>query len=282
MSRHTSRRRSTSRRRRWLKLSVLLPKKRTRRGWWRALRRAPAFLQVALVLAVATTVFLTVNWTYQVVRKPSELWFPVAEQLYKTPEQTWWQYGALFRKHATETIPPELLAALAQIEGSGNPIVRTYWRWALTHEPFEIYRPASSAVGMYQITDGTFAQARRYCVHNHVVVEDGPWHDVRSCWFNALYTRTVPSHAVELTAAFLDRAVARALGSHSVISATSRQKQDLAAVAHLCGAGAAAVYVRHGLKAPASQRCGDHAVRGYVDRVNQFVGEFARLHAADR
>ena len=65
---------------------------------------------------------------------------------------------------------------------------------------------------MYQITDGTFAQARRYCVHDHVVVEDGPWHDVRSCWFNALYTRTVPSHAVELTSAYLDARGTRALG----------------------------------------------------------------------
>ena len=52
---------------------------------------------------------------------------------------------------------------------------------------------------MYQITDGTFAEAKRYCIHDHAVVEDGPWHDPRSCWFNALYMRVVPSHAVELT-----------------------------------------------------------------------------------
>jgi len=32
-------------------------------------------------------------------------------------------------------------------------------------------------------------------------VEDG-------CWFNALYTRVKPSHAIELTAVFLDRNVA--------------------------------------------------------------------------
>ena len=25
---------------------------------------------------------------------------------------------------------PELLAALAQVEGSGNPVARTYWRWS--------------------------------------------------------------------------------------------------------------------------------------------------------
>jgi hypothetical protein len=43
---------------------------------------------------------------------------------------------------------PDLLAALAQVEGSGNPVVRTYWRFSLTNEPFENFRPASSAVGM--------------------------------------------------------------------------------------------------------------------------------------
>ena len=69
---------------------------------------------------------------------------------------------------------------------------------------------------MYQITDGTFERAKRYCIHDHVVVDDGPWHAWRSCWLNGLYFRVVPSHAVELTSAFLDRAVrtrSRAIGS---------------------------------------------------------------------
>ena len=46
--------------------------------------------------------------------------------------------------------------------------------------PFEVYRPASSSVGMYQTTDGTFERAKRYCIHDHVVVEQGPWHAWRS------------------------------------------------------------------------------------------------------
>ena len=55
---------------------------------------------------------------------------------------------------------PELLAALAQVEGAGNPVARTYWRWRLSWNPLELYRPASSAVGMYQITDATFQEAK--------------------------------------------------------------------------------------------------------------------------
>ncbi|MGH8649500.1 MAG: hypothetical protein ACREUP_09370, partial [Burkholderiales bacterium] len=152
-----------------------------------------------------------VNWIYQTVRKPSELFFPVSGALYKAPPETWRRYAPLFRKHSTAVITPELLAALAQVEGAGNPVARTYWRWQLTWNPFELYRPASSAVGMYQITDAAFREAKRYCIHDHIVLEDGPWHDFRSCWFNGLYARVVPSHAVEMTAAFLDRRVASAL-----------------------------------------------------------------------
>jgi hypothetical protein len=172
---------------------------------------------------------------------------------------------------------PDLLAALAQVEGSGNPVVRTYWRFSFGVEPFEIFRPASSAVGMYQITDGTFAIARRYCIHRHRVVEDGPWYDFKSCWWNALYTRTVPSHAVEMTAAYLDRGVADLLARHPGLPATLAQKQTLATMMHLCGAGAAAEYARRGLTLAAGQRCGTHDARSYVARVVGMQRRFKAL-----
>ena len=184
----------------------------TRRKLYRAFRSAPPWAQLTVGFVVLAAAALLLNGLYQVVRKPSELFFPVSGTLYKSPKETWDSYALIFKRHSTATITPEFLAALAQIEGSGNPIVRTYWRFSLWSQPFEIYRPASSAVGMYQITDGTFAEARRYCIHDHVVVQDGPWNDPHSCWFNSLYARTVPSHAVELTSAYLDRHVARALG----------------------------------------------------------------------
>jgi hypothetical protein len=217
---------------------------------------------------------LAVNWLYQVVRKPAELFFPVSGVLHKTPAQTWNQYGPLFREHSTATITPELLAAIAQVEGSGNPVARTYWRWRLTHEPFEIYRPASSAVGMYQITDGTYREAKRYCVRDHAVVTDGPWHDWNSCWFNWLYVRVVPSHAVEMTAALLDRQV-----TSIAAKATPLQKQDLAAVIHLCGVAGGRAYAARGFRPAAGQRCGDHDLRGYLARVNAMKRAFARLAA---
>ena len=169
------------------------------------MRVAPLAVQLIVGGPLLVIVWAPVNWMVQVVRKPAEVFGAVSGSLAKVPAQTWRQYGPLFDEHSTAVVTPELLAALAQVESSGNPVARTYWRWRFSWNPFELYRPASSAVGMFQITDGTFAEARRYCIHDHVVVEDGPWHDPHSCWFNALYTRVVAGHAVEMTAALLDR-----------------------------------------------------------------------------
>lgn len=243
----------------------------------RILLAAPLWAQIVLGIVVVLALWFAVNGVYQVVRKPAELFFPVSGALNKTPGETWRKYAPIFRAHATAAITPELLAALAQVEGAGNPVARTYWRWSLTWEPFEVYRPASSAVGMYQIIDGTFAEAKRYCIHNHVVVEDGPWYDLRSCWFNSFYTRVVPSHAVELTSAYLDRRVATTLERQRIAVATLEQKQDLAAVIHLCGAGAGNAYARRGFRLTAGQHCGDHDVGRYLAKVNAMKRVFEQL-----
>jgi hypothetical protein len=207
------------------------------------------------------------------------LFFPVSGTLYKSPVETWDAYASIFRRHSTATMTPEFLAALAQVEGSGNPIVRTYWRWSWKPRPFEMYRPASSAVGMFQITDGTFEEAKRFCIHDHVVVDDGPWDDWHSCWFNGLYFRVVPSHAVELTSAYLDRGVADALRRHHIRSATLAQRQNLATLMHLCGVGAGNLYARQGFRLPPGQRCGDHSAGGYIAKVQTMKRVFARLAA---
>jgi hypothetical protein len=273
-----ARRRGKSHKRlRGLRLGRFWPSARTRRRFMKRFRAAPGAVQITALAVVFVMSSIAVNWAYQVVRKPSELFFPISGQFYKDPAETWRAYGRLFERHSTPVMTPDLLAALAQVEGSGNPIVRTYWRFSLTNEPFEIFRPASSAVGMYQITDGTFAIARRYCVHRHRVVEEGPWYDFESCWLNEIYTRTVPSHAVEMTAAYLDRGVADVLARYPRLSATLEQKQTLATMMHLCGAGAAAEYARRGLQLTAGQRCGTHDARSYVARVATMQRRFRTL-----
>jgi hypothetical protein len=283
-SRQHSRARGTARRRRRLralKVAVIRPLARLLRRAFRATRAAPPTVQILIAAVVILGVFFAVNWVYQAIRKPTKMFFPVSDALAKAPPETWQRYGTLFRKHSTAVITPELLAALAQVEGAGNPVARTYWQWHMAWNPFELYHPASSAVGMYQITDSTFRQAKRYCIHDHMVVEDGPWHDAKTCWFNSLYSRVVPSHAIEMTAALLDRGVANAIRHPGIAAATLHQKQDLAAVIHLCGAGAGDRYAMRGFRLTAHQRCGDHDVREYLAQVNTMKRQFARLAAAD-
>jgi transglycosylase-like protein with SLT domain len=240
----------------------------------RLLLAAPLAVRLAALAVALVIVWSAANWTYQVIRKPSELFFPVSGTLTKAPAETWRSYAPLFRRHATATISPELLAALAQVEGAGDPVARTYWRWQVAWHPFEVYRPASSAVGMYQITDPTFREAKRFCVRDHVVAED-------ECWFRGLYTRVLPSHAVELTSAMLDRMVARTLDRRRIIAATLRQKQDLAAIIHLCGEGAGDGYARRGFRFTPGQQCGDHDAARYLAQVNGMKRQFARLAAGE-
>ena len=233
----------------------------------------------ALAGAIAVLAVLLVNLGYQVARKPAELFSPVAGALDKSPAETWRQYAPIFREHATPLVSAELLAALAQAEGAGNPVALTPWRFSLVTEPFEIYRPASSAVGMYQITDGTFEQARRYCIHDHASVQAGAWYDWRSCWFNALYLRVLPSDAAEMTSAFLDRNVAAILARRRLAQASARQKRDLAAAIHLCGVAAAEAFAAQGFRA-AGRRCGRHDLQAYLARVESLRRVFAGMSGA--
>jgi hypothetical protein len=240
----------------------------------------PPAVRTVAIAAAALGVFSMMNFVYHVVRKPTEMLFPVSGALNKVPAETWREYAPLFNEYSTANIAPELLAALAQVESAGNPLARN-WRWHLTWHPFEIYQPASSAVGMYQLTDAAFDDARHYCILHHAVVEEGAWNDWRSCWFNKFYSRVVPSHAIELTAVSLDRSVAEILARRPNAAASLQQTQDLAAIVHLCGAGPAAAFARSGFKLVPGERCGDHDVAVYLARANAMKRQFRRL-AAER
>jgi len=235
---------------------------------------APSGMRIFVIAATILAVFSATNFAYHVVRQPTELFFPVSGAFNKKPAQTWQQYAPLFREYSTAAITPELLAALAQVESAGNPLASTYWRWGLTWNPFTVYEPASSAVGMYQMTDAALAEARRYCIYHHTVVEEG-------CPLEGLYTRVVPSHAIVLTAVFLDRNVTAILSHQRSPAASPQKKQEVAAIIHLCGPASAKAFVRHGFYLTDRERCGDHDVATYLAQVNMLKQEFLRL-AADK
>jgi hypothetical protein len=85
-----------------------------------------------------------------------------------------------------------------------------------------------------------------------------------------------------MTSAYLDTRVNETLSRFGIRSASRQQRQDLATIIHLCGAGAGAAYARRGLRVTPGQQCGDHDVRGYLQRVQNMRRVFARLDAADR
>jgi len=236
--------------------------------------RAPRMVRIAGGAAALLAAAALLNVAYQTLRKPTELFAVVGHALDKEPEETWARYAPLFRKHATAAVTPELLAALAQTESSGNPLARTYWRWRWSLNPLAIYRPASSAVGLYQMTNPAFADAARFCVRGNAVTETG-------CGFTGLYTRAIPSHAIELASVYLDRNVTDVLARAGDVKASREQKQDLAAFIHLCGAGPATAYARRKFQMIADERCGDHSVASYIARVNAMKRQFLRLSADD-
>ena len=267
--------RTTRGRQGWKTLLRRVSRRRVARLVRRTLIATPRAIRIVCLAALVLVAFSLANLVYHVVRKPSELLFFVGSALDKEPIATWRQYEPLFHTYSTGTITPELLAALAQVESTGNPVARTYWRWQLAWNPFAVYKPASSAVGMYQMTDGAYAEAARYCIRGKAVVDT-------DCGFTGLYTRAIPSHAIELAAVYLDHNVAAVLARAPDVVASPQQKQDLAAFVHLCGAGPAAAFMRRGFQIVASERCGDHLVAAYLAKVNAMKRQFLRLAANDR
>ena len=108
------------------------------------------------------------------------------------------------------------------------------------------------------MTDAAFAEARHYCIRDHIVVEDG-------CSLTGLHSRVPPSRAIELTPVFLDRKVAAILARPLKLkaAASAQQKRELAAIIHLCGASSAKAFARRGFHPIAGERCGDQEVATY-------------------
>jgi len=104
---------------------------------------------------------------------------------------------------------------------------------------------------------------------------------VTGCSATLLHSRVVPRHATELTAVFLDRNVAGILGHRRNKRVSRQQREDLAAVIHLCGTGPAKAFARHGFRLLPGERCGDHDVAAYLDQINAMKRKFLSL-AAER
>ena len=222
--------------------------------------------------AAAAAAFFALNFVVQIASKPSELLRFAGLGTTRAPLDTWNQYGEQFQKHATPIATADFLAAIAQVESSGDALAQPAWTWRWSTRLFGLYAPASSAVGLMQMTDGNFAQARRLCVKQGRVVRD--------CALSALNSRLVAGHAIEMTSAFLQLSVEKTLARAPAPKAGLREKQKLAAVIHLCGPEKGPALVKAKFKPEALGRCGAHPVGPYVRRVMEQRRSFARRMGA--
>jgi hypothetical protein len=85
-----------------------------KRACWarRKLNAAPPAMRTVVTAATVLAVFFATNLV-SVVRKPTEMFFPVSGATSKMPAETCRQYAPLFRAYSTAIITLELLAALA-------------------------------------------------------------------------------------------------------------------------------------------------------------------------
>jgi hypothetical protein len=85
-------------RRDWTFFFLGLRRWRQRARWAQhKLNAAPSAMRIIVIVATILAVFCAANLVYQVVRKPTEMFFPVSGAMNKTPAETWRQYGPLFR-----------------------------------------------------------------------------------------------------------------------------------------------------------------------------------------
>jgi hypothetical protein len=77
----------------------------------------------------------------------------------------------------------------------------------------------------------------------------------------------------------LDRNVAAILSHRRKTKISRQQREELAAVIHLCGTGPATEFARRGFRVMPGERCGDHEVAAYLAQLNAIKRQFLNLAA---
>lgn len=222
----------------------------------------------------ALLILFAANTLVQVIRKPAEILNALGLSTTKTPYETWLSYSNDFKAHATNEMKPHFLAALAQTESSGNAAATPEWNLKWTDKLTKIFSPASSSVGLYQFTTGTYNRAKKLCIQDGAVVKEGPWHQLNSCWFNFLYLRTSASHSIEMASAYLTLAIQKMTKNIQNVSQSNINR--LAAVIHLCGEKKGEYFIKTNFNLNRLSHCGTHSVKNYVAKVERNLERFSR------
>ncbi len=215
-----------------------------------------------------------INFLFQIYQKPLEVLSLFSLTKPKTVMETWSSYGTDFQKYSTHQVPPELLAAIAQSESSGNPLASPGWTWKLSSLWSKIYSPASSSFGLFQSTKGTFAEGTDLCMIDREVIPRSPWYNFDSCWLHGIYSRAWPSHAIKAAALKLHFDLTSITRNHRIKNVSSTDRAKLAAVIHLCGRQRAEKFVRDRFQFRGNAHCGTHHAPSYVNRILKLTRNF--------
>lgn len=224
------------------------------------------------IFFIIFTLILLINYFFQIYRKPTELLSFLSSP--KTPYETWKSYSTLFIKHSLGAITPDFLAALAQVESSGNHWGSPSWRIRWTGPIADFYSPSSSSFGLFQTTVGTFNQSKKLCLKNGVILKQESYENL--CPQNFFYNRLIPSSIIQLTAIQLEYDIQKLSSIKTKAHSDLFKKQKTAALIHLCGKEQTRNFIMNGLKK--NSQCGTHNVQIYLNKIfyykkifNQFL-----------
>jgi hypothetical protein len=80
-----------------------------------------------------------------------------------------------------------------------------------------------------------------------------------------------------MTAAYLHSRVVNTLAAHRAAKVRLAQKQNLAAVIHLCGSKRGETFAMRGFRVTPGEHCGTHNLGQYLTQVDLMRKRFARL-----
>ena len=249
-------------------------KKNHKKRWKRLRKKFPKMIVAASVVLLSLVV-LGGNFLLQMARKPLDALSFFEAEGSLPPEETWRRFEGAFRENSTKLITPHTLAALSQVESGGRSWASGTWQFEVSSDVSHLYGPPSSSFGLMQFTAGTFDRVKGLCIHNHRVVQDGPWYRWDTCWFTWLKSRMSARSSIETAAAYLHEHVMD-IGKGCLNLSQEKAVTALAGVIHLCGSRRAKK-----ICSPSgdygSQHCGRHSVDRYVKRLWRYEGAFKRL-----
>ena len=194
--------------------------------------------------------------------------------------ETWNQYKHLFQKHETKVMTADFLAALVQAKSKrksiglkSGSVEGSIWEF---YREARLQTPGSFSPGLYQITDDFYGRAQNYCVEKGRIRRRKPWYAFSTCWNRLFYSRLYPSHAIEMTSAYLTLTTRKLLKRFGKKKVRRPVQQTVAAIRHFCGKRIAYQYVKRDFKAIRGQKCDSQSLSRYIQRVKAYQKAFQR------